>query len=299
MTEKQLIAAAKRYKIKQASEFRAYAKRDAKDKDAASAQYWNTRAETWDARDPLQSLALPYQIRNKIFKGCNGKLTFDPATGLALSYFNGYQIAKRINGRMVLNSYRYSVTTQGHVETLRNLFGQLGISYREIEAPKGLQDLQRALEHHTFRLAEWELKDKHSPLSYEEPITRHRRAIAWLRKHTLASTFNGLMKLARQCAEDNRAQKLKEEAKARFYKNIKFINIYDDTPEQATDAIGVHAYCGDIPGAYEQDNLRREAANATLKNVYLHIQGYRSVMQQLNGHEAMEVKIIKPEASNV
>jgi hypothetical protein len=85
-------------------------------------------------------MALKYMTRLKLFKGCNGKLDFDPVTGLGHSY-TWYEIAKVINGKLVLNTYRYSVTTSGHVGTLRSLFRQVGLKYIEVEAPRGLQDL--------------------------------------------------------------------------------------------------------------------------------------------------------------
>ncbi len=68
-------------------------------------------------------------------------LTFNMDTMTGHSY-SWYVIAKRINGIMVLNNYSYSATTIKHVWELRKLFNALCIDYVEIEAPKGLQDLE-------------------------------------------------------------------------------------------------------------------------------------------------------------
>lgn len=86
------------------------------------------------------SMALKYMTRLKLFKGCNGKLDFNPLTGLGHSY-TWYEISKVIKGQLVLNTYGYSMTTSGHVNTLRSLFSQLGLKYLEVHAPRGLQDL--------------------------------------------------------------------------------------------------------------------------------------------------------------
>lgn len=70
-------------------------------------------------------------------------LTFNTNTGLGHSY-RWYEIAKRVNGKQLLNTYKYSPTTGRH---WRKLLDHIDPAYIEVEAPNGLQDLKGALNH--------------------------------------------------------------------------------------------------------------------------------------------------------
>jgi hypothetical protein len=87
---------------------------------------------------------LRYKVRAGIFSSSSGNLTFDPISETGHSY-RWYQIVKRINGTLVLNSFPYSATTRRHVGQLRDLLDQLGLKYVEFEAPHGLQNLDAML----------------------------------------------------------------------------------------------------------------------------------------------------------
>ena len=67
-----------------------------------------------------------WQSRNKQFKGCNGKCTFNPFTLDAYSYGH-WKFVKVINGKVVFNDYRYSVTTRTHQNAIEALLNQLGV----------------------------------------------------------------------------------------------------------------------------------------------------------------------------
>jgi hypothetical protein len=69
---------------------------------------------------------MPYQARNRVFKGSNGKNTFNPLTFEAHSYGHWCYV-KKIKGRVVFNAYRYSSTTTGHQWQMRSLLKELGI----------------------------------------------------------------------------------------------------------------------------------------------------------------------------
>lgn len=84
--------------------------------------------------------------RSGIFSNSTGSLTWDPIAQEARSY-RWYVLAKRINGVLYLNTYGYSVTTSKHVSIMRRHFERAGIEYRDIEAPRGLQDLETAMNH--------------------------------------------------------------------------------------------------------------------------------------------------------
>lgn len=71
-------------------------------------------------------LCIPFRPRLKVFKGCSGKVTFNPLTGDAYS-FGWWRFVKVIDGRVVFNNYDYSVTTRGHQWQIQDLLGELGI----------------------------------------------------------------------------------------------------------------------------------------------------------------------------
>lgn len=92
---------------------------------------------------------MKYMKRAGIYKASN--LDFNPKTGLGHSY-DWYEITKTIQGKLVLNTYPYSVTTRKHVRKLEELIEQLYISVTRIEAPEGLQNLQAAAD---YSLEQW------------------------------------------------------------------------------------------------------------------------------------------------
>src|ERR1017187_2573978 len=83
----------------------------------------------------------------KYFKTLNqykcSNLLYNANSETAYSY-EWYQIAKRINGIMVVNDYSYSPTTKRHAYKIKRLFAELSINYISIEAPRGLQSLNEA-----------------------------------------------------------------------------------------------------------------------------------------------------------
>lgn len=111
----------------------------------------------------LSESPIAWKTRLKIFKRTN--LTWDPQTGIGYSY-HWYEIAKVIKGQLVLNTYRYSVSTAKHVRLLRNLFDFLELSYVEIDAPSGLQNLNNAAIQCASQWAKLIVKNKyaHKPL---------------------------------------------------------------------------------------------------------------------------------------
>lgn len=87
-------------------------------------------------------LALNWQVKNKIFKGCNGKCTFDPVSMQAHSYKH-WRFVDVIKGKLVFNNYAYSVTTRGHQWAVKNLLRDLGIKiHLEIETYETLTDFR-------------------------------------------------------------------------------------------------------------------------------------------------------------
>lgn len=89
---------------------------------------------------------LDYRVRDGVFRNSSGSCEFNPETMYAHSY-EWYDLVKVIDGVVVVNSYRYSIQTAKHIWKVQDVLKTLGIKYVELEAPRGLQDLERALRH--------------------------------------------------------------------------------------------------------------------------------------------------------
>lgn len=58
--------------------------------------------------------------------------------------YGWWELLKRINGHLCLNTYIYSPTTGRHISSARGTLQALGIKFLEIDAPRGLQSLDSA-----------------------------------------------------------------------------------------------------------------------------------------------------------
>lgn len=121
---------------------------------------------------------MKYYSRLKQYKASN--LTFDPAIGEGRSY-EWYAIARKFNGVLVLNTYRYSNTTARHVNKLRKLFRSVGLEWMEIDAPRGLQNLSAARELAVSRIQNL-TAEINKPRSRPEKNAERFRAVAGLKE---------------------------------------------------------------------------------------------------------------------
>ncbi len=97
---------------------------------------------------------MKYMKRARVFKATN--VVFDPNEIHATSY-DWWVFVKRIKGKTVFNDYGYSNTTRRHQWKVRSLMRELGITIDvEIEAPKGLQRLDTAVDHYKYKIEELE-----------------------------------------------------------------------------------------------------------------------------------------------
>ena len=89
------------------------------------------------------TFAVKYQPRkNRFSSGSNLVLCADTLEGRSYAW---YSISRVIKGQLILNTYHYSSMTGKHISKLRQLFAQLNIEYKSLDAPQGLQDLERAM----------------------------------------------------------------------------------------------------------------------------------------------------------
>lgn len=80
-------------------------------------------------------------------------LNFDPETCVGYSY-NWYAIVKKIDGKIVLNTYPYSRTTSRHVHLIRNLLTRLNLKVDvEVCAPRGLDNHGSVLGYYRSEIA--------------------------------------------------------------------------------------------------------------------------------------------------
>lgn len=88
--------------------------------------------------------SLNWQVKNHVFKGCNGKAVFDPIAMSATSY-DWWQFVRVIKGKVVFNAYRYSVTTGVHQGSVASLLRTLGVPvYLEVDMRDTLSQFEWA-----------------------------------------------------------------------------------------------------------------------------------------------------------
>lgn len=97
-------------------------------------------------RPPSPSYCIKYRPRLNVYKDAN--VVFNPETCEGFSY-KWWKFVSKIKGKVVFNSYKYSVTTSKHQYKMRSLLRQLGIKIDiEVECPKGLQDLESGIRYY-------------------------------------------------------------------------------------------------------------------------------------------------------
>jgi hypothetical protein len=111
----------------------------------------NERQKEWNGTAKFHAPVKFYKTLG-IFKASN--VSFDPAKFEARSY-KWWIFVKVIGDRVIFNSYSYSPSTSKHQSKVRSLLDTLGIKVDvSIEAPRGLQDLDSALNHYGYQIKE-------------------------------------------------------------------------------------------------------------------------------------------------
>lgn len=101
---------------------------------------------------------LKYYKKLHIFRNSTGTNIFDVGRMLATS-FNWWQYYKVIKGVKIFNNYRYSYSTSKHQRDFLELieYDILVAPNLIIESPKGLQDLQSAVDYYNFKIEKLKL----------------------------------------------------------------------------------------------------------------------------------------------
>lgn len=88
---------------------------------------------------------MKYYPKLNVYKISN--LEFNPETETAYSY-RWYEIFKVIKGTRCLNTFKYFNITIKHIYKMREFLKDQYVNIFEFEAPKGLQDLDAAIEYY-------------------------------------------------------------------------------------------------------------------------------------------------------
>ena len=94
---------------------------------------------------------IKFYPRLNIWKNSSGSLVYNEQTKVSYSY-NWYKLSDKIKNKVILNSYRYSVTTASQVRCMREKFNKENTAFIEIEAPRGLGDLSSSYQLYQSRL---------------------------------------------------------------------------------------------------------------------------------------------------
>jgi len=125
---------------------------------------------------------LRYKKKDDIYSNSTGTLTYDPNVKTAYSY-DWYEIARKIEDIWVVNDYNYSNTTAKHKNEIKGFLMREFKAYNIlcIEAPKGLQDLERAKQYYEDRITSIENRIA-AKGSHTSTNNKRRRTIQSLQK---------------------------------------------------------------------------------------------------------------------
>jgi len=98
---------------------------------------------------------MKYKPRKGLVSNATGTYTYNPLTHEGKSY-NWWVVCKVIEGLPIFNNAFYSITTRGHQSQLMSLFSRYYAPNEiiEIEAPRGLQEIEKSIEIVLLLLAE-------------------------------------------------------------------------------------------------------------------------------------------------
>ena len=208
------------------------------------------------------TLSLQWYPRLNLFK--RSRLIFNPGTMVATSY-DWYEIAKVINGKLVVNDYRYSVTTAKQVNQLKILFYQLDLSYVTLEAPEGLQDLSRAKRREIQEWARREVANKYSR-SPNKPLKKVKRLDVLNIKYSKRELREAL-----KLAEQNRSKKLEKAREEKRIRQVELVITEREDHSSVNDALIVHPYPRAWIPEYEKRDFKIKALQAGFKKVIVNV----------------------------
>lgn len=235
----------------------------------------------------LDQTGFRYYQRAGIFKGNKGNCIFNPATGHATSY-DWYDLAKRIKGVQILNTYCYSNQTAKHIGKVRSVLVALNIRYQCLEAPKGLQNLDVALEHMIAELGRATVLNKYARIKSKHFINSCNKQLKLLAKLGKRAT-KAKIKAAIERAEVERKDR---NAELKFKRDKKHLENYLENSVAFRDYDIVDRCLFGNPDAWparkastvhrvvERDSMERDVENALHS---FHRDGFGSIVFYVGG----------------
>lgn len=209
---------------------------------------------------------LRFKKRSRVFENYKGSCGIDLINETGHSY-HWWIMLKRINGKLVFNTYRYSNQTAKHINKARQVLDKLGIKYISIEAPKGLQDIDTAVKHHVYLVAKEMIAKKYARAKNKN---YHERAIINLTKTLDTLKQLGGKPTGRMINEAlQRVEKARADRLARLRNKIRFVIGANETDR---DKVGLHAIRPNKWISYsDRSQLAQDARSKNFKTVYIHI----------------------------
>lgn len=239
------------------------------------------RIET--VKKKLEGAELPsgvrFYSRLGVFKNSRNTMGFDPVSLEGHSY-GWWVMTRSIKGQVILNTYSYSNQTAKHINKARRILSLLGIPFKTLESPRGLQDLEGAARHHAYSLAEIELKNQYKRRGSRDWSTQtHVKALNTLKQLGIKVT-KSLLTETQQLAILHRQQRLtRQRERAAILRNRARVKFIDATPEDA-HKIGMHHISKSHSGyisQWDRDQLLNEALSKGFETVWIHKRGLRLV----------------------
>lgn len=112
---------------------------------------------------------MKYFVKLGIYKASN--VEFNPKTLSATSYW--WEFVRQVDGKVLFNTYRYSLTTARHQAKVRSLMNSLGISFEEVAMRESLcrfENLEQVYAAHTANL------ENNARLKEARRVERNKRA---------------------------------------------------------------------------------------------------------------------------
>ena len=189
---------------------------------------------------PRTVCGLTYKMRDEIFSNATGTCEFNPETMYAHSY-RWYDLVKRIKGTVVLNDYRYSQQTSGHIWKTRDVLRTLGIKFVELEAPRGLQNLDAALAYELETQAARVIASKYGrdkrKMKYAIQDTKALKLLARLGFKASKKMKSSALETAEQNRRDKN-ERAREESKMR--RAVQALKLEVATPNDFSDETAHH-----------------------------------------------------------
>lgn len=127
----------------------------------------NRRRAAAETKEAAEKINIRNVLSLRYVKRDNYLTNYKDSCGVNLDTMEGhsyrwYSLVKRIKGVVYLNTYGYSNQTSKHVYKMHGAFRFLGIQYKCLEAPRGLQDLDSAFSYAVSELAKFLVKQKYA-----------------------------------------------------------------------------------------------------------------------------------------